>query len=235
MSEKTMKYLEYYKLNASENEDDIRIICETANKRLSTFNTKFSDWKLLGAFFCKTFESILMSLKKLEKEWSSFEINFCDRFVVGYSTSDNEDDEKNGNFVPYIRHISAEKKEYNYDSESTANSKFASWVMDNLNSQVDLINKIAGEAIPNLKEIGIALTSSDAVIVIFTIIYETIVSYLKAKRANEGEFEYEINFLNCFYIGVQESEDGAGDVYIRPNIANKLFIKDDTVASSKYE
>lgn len=230
------KYEEFFNLNASEDEEDIRNICGTAIERLKSFNITFNDYRLLAAFFCKVYDALLTSLEKFEKEYSDFEINFCDRFVIGYSTSEDEDDEKQGNFMVYVRHIKADTKKYEFnDEELKTSERLASWVTDNLNDQPELITKIAGEAIKLLKDINIRISSTDCIITVFSVIYETIVNYLKAQRQNTNSYEYEINFMGCFYIGVRESEDGEGDVYIRPNIESKLRLKNDAVASSKYE
>lgn len=228
-----MKYEEYFKANCSEDEEDILEICGMACKRLEAYNVKFDDYKILGAFFCKVYDSILTSLEKLEKSYSSFEINFCNRFLIGFTTTEDDDDEKTGNFMIYIRHNKIDKKDYEF-KENPPVSNFVTWTMDNLTNQVELISKIASEAITSLKDINLSLGSTDAVIVIFTLTYEAIVEYLTTKRRVVDDFEYEINFLNCFFIGAREGEE-SDDIYIRPNIESKLRLKNDSIASAKYE
>lgn len=231
-----MKYDEYFKMNCTEDEDDITRVLGTTMVELQKFGVSFIDKKMMGAIFCKVYDSILQNLEKFEKDYSSFEINFCNRFIIGYNTTEDEDDEKCGNFMVYIRHRGCDKSDDSKvdDTNSTAASKFSYWVMENLQQQVELITKITGDAIKGLNELGITIQVPDVIIVIFTKVYETLVKYLMARRRDLGEFEYEINFLSCFFIGAREGEE-SDDIYIRPNIESKLRLKNDSVASSQYE
>ena len=231
-----MKYDEYFKMNCTEDEDDITRVLGTTMVELQKFGVSFIDKKMMGAIFCKVYDSILQNLEKFEKDYSSFEINFCNRFIIGYNTTEDEDDEKCGNFMVYISHRGCDKSDDNKvdDTNSTAASKFSYWVMENLQQQVELITKITGDAIKGLNELGITIQVPDVIIVIFTKVYETLVKYLMARRRDLGEFEYEINFLSCFFIGAREGEE-SDDIYIRPNIESKLRLKNDSVASSQYE
>lgn len=234
-----MKYDEYFKMNCTEDEDDITRVLGITMEELQKFGVSFIDKKMLGAIFCKVYDSILQNLEKFEKDYSSFEINFCNRFIIGYNTTEDEDDEKCGNFMVYIRHRGCDKSnddenKVNDDTKTTAASKFSYWVMENLQQQVELITKITGDAIKELKDLGVTIQVPDVIIVIFTKVYEALVKYLTARRTELGEFEYEINFLGCFYIGAREGEE-SDDIYIRPNIESKLRLKNDSVASSQYE
>lgn len=232
-----MKYDEYFKMNCTEDEADITRVLGTTMKELQKFGATFTDQKMIGAIFCKVYDSILQNLEKFEKDYSSFEINFCNRFIIGYNTTEDEDDEKCGNFMVYIRHRGCDKSDdhkFNDETNPTAASKFSYWVMENLQQQVELITKITGDAIKGLSEMGITIQVPDVIIVIFTLVYESLVKYLTAVRTELGEFEYEINFLSCFFIGAREGEE-SDDIYIRPNIESKLRLKNDSVASSQYE
>ena len=234
-----MKYDEYFKMNCTEDEDDITRVLGITMEELQKFGVSFIDKKMLGAIFCKVYDSILQNLEKFEKDYSSFEINFCNRFIIGYNTTEDEDDEKCGNFMVYIRHRGCDKSnddenKVNDDTKTTAASKFSYWVMENLQQQVELITKITGDAIKELKDLGVTIQVPDVIIVIFTKVYEALVKYLTARRTQLGEFEYEINFLSCFFIGAREGEE-SDDIYIRPNIESKLRLKNDSVASSQYE
>ena len=238
------KYIKFFNENVNEDIDDILMICDTANKRLYQefrmgFNnpdTNKPDPKLLAACFAKIYEAILISLENLEKSYSNFEINICNRLLVGYSTTNDEDDEKQGNFMIYIRHIDSSKKHDEFDDPAaSAIERCVQWNTENITNQTEIIKKISIEATHTLKDIDVTVGSSECIMSIFVIVYESIINYLKEKRRDDGLFEYEINMIGCFYIGVREGEDDIDDVYIRPNIESKLRLKNDTLASSKYE
>ena len=85
-----------------------------------------------------------------------------------------------------------------------------------------------------MKSLDIMLASSEFVIPIFITIYDTVVNYLKIRRSELGTFEYEINFISCFNIKAMEGDEN-DIIAIRPNIEAKLELKNDAVASSKFE
>lgn len=238
------KYLNYFDENCNEDKEDVLMICETANKQLykefkMSFNdpiTKKPDPRLLASSFGKIYEAILISLEKFERTYSDFELNICGRLLIGYSTNQDEDDEKQGNFMIYIRHLNVNKKfDSVEDPSSTASERAVQWNNENIINQPEVIKNVSIEALDVLKGIDVVLNSSECVMPIFVTVYESIINYLKIVRREQDLFEYEINFMNCFFIGVRESEDGNDDVYIRPNIDSKLRLKNDSLASSKYE
>jgi hypothetical protein len=236
------KYIEFFKENASEDTNAILSICDEANRQLhDNFKMSFTDSKtnkpdprLLAACFAKIYEAILVSLEKFEKAYSDFEINICDRLLIGYSTSQDDEDEKQGNFMVYLRDLGVIKKRVEFDDLSaSAVERCVQWGAENITSQPEVIKKISTEAIQLLKEIDVEIASSECIMPIFVTTYEMIVNHLIENRGDR--FEYEINMMGCFYIGVRESEDINGVIYIRPNIESKLRLKNDTLASSKYE
>lgn len=238
------KYLTYFEENCNEDQDDVLMICETANKQLykdfrMSFNnpeTRKPDPRLLASCFGKIYEAILISLEKMERTYSDFELNICNRLLIGYSTNEDEEDEKQGNFMIYIRHLNVNKKfDSVEDTSLSATERAVQWNNENIINQSETLRKVSIEAMETLKEIDTMLHSSECIMPVFVTVYESIINYLKIVRREKDLFEYEINFINCFFIGVRESEDGNDDVYIRPNIDSKLRLKNDSLASSKYE
>lgn len=231
------KYLEYFNEFAHEDEDSIITICETASKKIwDRFKARFDNPRLLGSCFSKIFGAILNKLESLESEYSDFNINICDRLSIGYTTTEDDDDEKQGNFMVYIRHLNSNKKnEESDDPTAKCIERAVQWNTENIISQPELLRKISIEAVDELKQIDVSIGSSELIMPVFVTTYEAIVNYLKIKRRENDSFEFEINFMSCFYIGARESEDEIDDIYIRPNIESKLKLKNDTKASSKYE
>lgn len=231
------KYIQYFEEYVKEDEEDILTICQTASKIIyDKFKLRFDDPRLLGTTMSKIYTAFTDRLEALENEYSDFTINICDRLALGYSTNIDEDDEKQGNFMIFIRHLNATKKD---DMENDPTAKAVDiavkWNSDNYGKQPQLLKEIAIKAYEELKKMDILLFSSELVIPVFVTTYETIVNYLKIKRKEEDLFDYEINFMGCFYIGAREGADETDDIYIRPNIESKLKLKDDNKATSKHE
>ena len=231
------KYESYFEEFAHEDQEHVITICETASKVIfDRFKARFDDPRLLAACFSKIYGAFLNKLESLESEFSSFQINICDRLSMGYSTTNDEDDEKIGNFMISITHLNSNKKNENVeDPTAKTEERAVQWNTENIISQPELLRKISVEAVDELKTIDVNIGTTELIIPIFVTTYEAIVNYLKIKRNEEDAFEFEINFISCFYIGARESEDGLDDIYIRPNIEAKLKLKNDTNASSQYE
>lgn len=231
------KYLEYFNEFAHEDEEHILTICETASKLIyDRFRARFNDPRLLAACFSKIYGAFLNKLESLQTDYASFEINICDRLSMGYSTNENEDDEKQGNFMVYIRHLNTNKKNEDVDDPMVKSEERAvQWNTENIISQPELLRKISIEAIEELKTIDVSIGTSELIMPMFITTYESIINYIKIKRREEDSFEFEVNFISCFYIGAREAEDDFDDIYIRPNIEAKLKLKNDLKASSQYE
>lgn len=231
------KFIPYFNENAPEDQEDIMTICETASKQIrDKLKVRFDDPRLLGAVFSKIYDAILNKLESMETEYSDFTINIADRVSIGYTTSENDEDEKEGNFMVFIRHMNSNKKVDDVDDPTAKpHERAVQWNTENIIAQPDLLRNISVDAVEELKSINVQIGTSELIIPIFVFVYEAIISYLKIKRREKNEFEFEVNFMSCFYIGARESEDEFDDIYIRPNINSKLKLKNDVKASSKFE
>lgn len=249
---KKMNYVEYYQENCVEDQEFVNLVCQTAAERMKElFTLQFcaqtgtksdgtpkyqTDPRLVAAIFSKTYDAILTNLEVAEKSYSNFEINLANRLVIGYSTTNDEDEEKQGNFMIFVKDLGFTPRPYETaDGDMTANQLCALWNSENIQSQPEIIKKISESARKLLKqEIGVEFQSHEPVIPIFVTVYETLVQMLQIHRKEIDEFEFEVNFMSCFFIGAREGEFD-DDIYIRPNIESKLRLKNDSVASAKYE
>lgn len=231
------KYVPYFEEICREDEEHVLTICDVAGACiLEKFHLRFDDPKLLATVWSKIFDSFLIKLEKLENQFSDFNINICDRVNIGYSTNENEEDEKQGNFMVFITHLNNNKKtEVSEDPRSKAEERAMQWNTENLIEQPNLLAEISVDALELLKGIDVYLGSREFIMPIFCMVYEQLVSYLMTKRREKDEYEFEINFISCFFIGARETEDGEDEIFIRPNIESKLRLKSDGKASSKYE
>ena len=231
------KFESYFNEYAVENQEDIITICESASITIwDRFRTRFDDPRLLAAISSKIYLAFMSTLKKLQKEYSSFNINICDRLEIGYNNKEDEEDEKVGNYNVYVRHLNNTKKSNEADDPTaTPTERAVQWNTENVIDQPTVLRDISIVASESLKDIDINLATSELILPIFITVYEALVNFLKIKRRETDNFEYEINFMSCFTIGARETEDDFDQIYIIPPIEKKLDIKDDTIATSKHE
>ena len=236
------KYIATFEEICTENMDDVMTICLSATEQLQdkfkiglTDDKGTPDPRLAAVIFSKTFDCILDELKSQQKGKSEFNINICKRFNIGYTTNENADDEKVGNFCIYLNHLNVSSKQSTIDTtEEKSIVRCAQWNTVNIEDQPQIIKNISAAAIEELKKIDIVMKSSEAIMPIFITVYENIINYIIIKRAESNSYEYTINFVSCFDITAREAEDGT-DIVITPSINSKLYLKDDSNASGKYE
>lgn len=231
------KYLQYFNEYVTEDQNDVLTICESASKIIKDrFKCKLDKPELVAAIYSNIYYSILTQLATFEKEYNDFQINICDRLLIGYSTTEDEDDEKQGNFQIYIRHLNSTKKNDDIaEQEATSDERAVIWNATNIKDQPKLLREIAIKAKEDLEKIDVVISSSELIFPIFVSIYEALIVYLTTKRRETDEFQYEINFCSCFNIGARESEEDLDEIYIVPSIASKLTLKNDAQATAKYE
>lgn len=247
-----------------EDVEDCQTVLSNASKVLNKdFHIKLKDDVIIfGCIFEQTYQQILQHLIKQEKDKDSYFINIADRLIIGFDNSNNENDEKQGNFSPYIRHLNSDKKdEYTVERTDGAKEISAQWMAKNIVESSNDIKEIRGKVKEALEDIDIQIASSEIIFPIFIKIYEELASYIQVKRNDLDAYEYEINFLSCFTIGcreivvtpddkekdekkkekkdkgenTEEDEEISVVIYIRPSIQTKLGVKNDQSATAIHE
>ena len=239
MSEKNEKYIEYFNERCVEDREHIETICRTAASIIyKRFKANFDDDAILvGSTFSKIFEVCIKQLMTFHEKYSEFKINLFNRLEIGYDNNNDEENEKVGNFMIFLIPLSIDKKDDSVlDPDAKAAQLATEWLSQNSINTPKTLSKISVDALDALKDIDINIGISELIFPIFITVYETLVNYIKIKRKETNEFEFEINFLSCFSIGFRESaEDETGDIYIRPSIGLKLDFKSDHKASAPEE
>ena len=191
-------------------------------------------------FYISVFHCILDYLKSLQKTKESHKINIADRLEVGMTTSfktkENEDLEKFGNFVFYMKHID-NYASFNIDRDSRERSieRCIRWNESNITSNIEDIKEISKRAISKIeKNLQTKLSSAEVIMPVFCTIHEKIVEYMMLERASMDVFEYHINVGGCYEIYARLLEDGV-EISFKPQVFEKGTIKDDGDGSSKYE
>lgn len=240
------KLIKAYDDRTFENQKDIALICDTANKviydrfRINLRRPEdpfFSYYKMTAMIFVETFRAIIVQLVERRSTNATYNINIGNRLNIGFSNSDNDEDEKNGNFCPYVKDIPHYSVKDDDDIKLDGHSKeyIRNWNQENMIQNPEDTLTIANRALKSLKAIDINLGSPELIFPLFVTIYESIISYMKIRRRESEDDEFMINFCNCITIDCIGQDDGVDKITIIPAIEDKLNIKSDKNGTAIYE
>lgn len=240
------KLIKAYDSRTFENQKDIALICDTANKVIyDRFRVNlrrpddpfFSYYKMTAMIFVETFRAIIQQLLDRRATNATYNINIGNRINIGFSNSDNDEDEKNGNFCPYVKDIPHYTVKDDDDIKLDGHCKeyIRNWNQENMIQNPEDALTIANRALKSLKAIDINLGSPELVFPLFVTIYESIISYLKIRRRESEDDEFMINFCNCITVDCIGQDDGVDKITIIPAIEDKLNIKSDKNGTAIYE
>lgn len=240
------KLIKVYDSRTFENQKDIALICDTANKVIyDRFRVNlrrpddpfFSYYKMTAMIFVETFRAIIQQLLDRRATNATYNINIGNRINIGFSNSDNDEDEKNGNFCPYVKDIPHYTVKDDDDIKLDGHCKeyIRNWNQENMIQNPEDTLTIANRALKSLKAIDINLGSPELVFPLFVTIYESIISYLKIRRRESEDDEFMINFCNCITVDCIGQDDGVDKITIIPAIEDKLNIKSDKNGTAIYE
>lgn len=230
------RWLRYYYDNIYEDEEDIQMIAETAIAVIrERFHIVLTDHRIATSAFLRIFEGFIDKLKNLQKDYDNFQINLANRLAIGFTNNDNDEDEKSGNYMLFIKHLREATKTESINDPTISNIERAvQWNAENIIDQPELIRALTIEAVKYLRDIDIQLANNEIIMPVFITYYECIINYLKIHRREDDLFELQLNY-SWFFIGAREGEDGRDTIFIRPSINGKLSLKSDITASSKSE
>jgi hypothetical protein len=219
--------------------DDTMNIAELAMNQLNRlFYIHVDRSEMLLAIFGLTYETILERLITKERAgYDNYKVTIANQLEIGYSSTINDEYEKNGGFVCGIKDLgnSGQVEDAPETSDETI-QLCVEWNSANIVTDTNFINKVVEATAVKLKQLKCFIGSHELIIPIFVEVYKMAAQYAKIKRAeNKDEFAYSINFLNCFDITARESIDGDDEILITPSISSKLELKNDWLASGKFE
>ena len=145
----------------------------------------------------------------------------------------------------YLRHIGGETvKDTFIDPTDTPLTRVADWNKDNLISKIDdggimkkqpeLTRKMSLLAVDYINKINIKLANNEVIFPMFTNFYDSIITVCKLVRKDRDIPKLEVN-LGLLRVIIKEGPDGRDIIELKPDIAGKLNIKDDKIASSASE
>jgi hypothetical protein len=243
----TELYEEVYAANIGEDEDHILRIASIVNTSMTDkFSISFTDpkskgveLKLIPSLFVVIYDTILETLKDMTKSYSAFNIDIGGRFIIGFSTKESEDDEDNekiGNIVIRMVHSNNRSDVGDVDKSLDASERCVQWNAENIRENPEIVKKITIKAKENIaKRLNVQIHNEQMIMPIFCTIYDMTFEYLKKYMNVNGIDEMVLNFINCFKIIAQVTEDGEFIFGLEPNFTRKQALKDDFGVSSSYE
>ena len=222
----------------SENKQELLTIGEMANAELyDKLSIGIQSAYISIAAYGKIMETIIEYVIEKEETYKEYCISIADRLKVGYTNTDNEDDEKSGNFMIHFEHVDNTSPNTSIDDDDEKGSieLCVQWNASNIKSQTEEHRDIAVNALKKLAEIKLILSNSELIIPMFCIIHKEIINFIKTKKLELGTSEYELDVLGIYNIGIEETGDGEENIFITPTISSKLDLKDDAKATGSKE
>lgn len=232
----------WFKDYAVNNATELKIICDLTSRSAEEqfrMYLKSGNTEVYAVVFYATFMSILEFIRKKQKTYNNFTVEIYKSINIGYSNSDDEDNEKVGNFMPIMEYIGINRNIVEEDQGlgvDTTAQNFIRWQVLNSKKNVEYYKEIQERAYEKLKsEYKTNLRTSEAVFPLFCIFMDHITSVLKMKfkeAMGTDVSEVSMNVLGLFdvYYSFNE-EDNQEIIEFQPNISMKLALKADDIAS----
>lgn len=191
------------------------------------------------AIYATIFDCIMAYLKEIQATKETLKINIANRLEIGYTTSfdveENSDMEKLGNFMIYMKHIENNKLTDVDENEPSSVVRCTQWNEANITQSITPIKAITKAATEKLQSrLNIQSANPEIIMPLFCLIHDKVVEYMKLKRAELDVFEHRINMAGCYDVYARILEDGV-EISFKPNVYDKLTIKDDGKATKPNE
>ena len=229
----------WFERTCVDDRDKILAVCAVTGRMLADqFNMRTREnldevWALV---FYECWLQILEFLSRKTSQYTEFEVQVEKCVRIGYTNYLNDDDEKVGNFMPFMEWVGKDTSIV-YNPHETADDNFIRWKEQNSIKNVDMQKEIQDKtALLINRKYGMNIGSPDAVIPIFCIFLDNVVNILKQdyKDAGEDVSKVKMNVLSQFTVTYSfDTDDNREIVDFSPSVAIKMEIKNDTKAENK--
>lgn len=191
--------------------------------------------KTVIALYVNTANAFFEILKGKQKNYKSYNIGIDGYFNIGFSNSEDSDEEKSGNFCPYYiseQNIVLNEPEGSGESTETLCIK---WSANHITADTDAISSVAASAMQKLKDLKIFVgNSADTLIPIFCVIHAALCGFIRMRKAELNQDILQYSFSDTLDVICTIGEDGKDVVIFTPTMT-KLGIKDDFKANRQME
>lgn len=226
--------------------DDVDInlnIADTAREFVfNHFKVDFTDPETVIAFYATVYDTIVEIINKKREKNSAFALNFCNRFEIGYSDSDDMDNEKQGSLAPYIIQLNAPSDDLRLDKPDGKSSELAcQWNAANIKEDPDVIDQIMSAANRKLAALDLELQYMDLIPGMFAVIHTTAVKELQTmfeenyKEDDIDTYELRVNLFTSVDVFLRKKEDGSTSIQFKSSVSTKQGTKNDGIATAKHE
>lgn len=232
----------WFKDNAVNNPDDLRIICDATAKSCEDqfyLYLKSNHTETYAIIFFSTFNTILAFLREKQKQYKNFTMEIANSVNIGYCNNNDENNEKTGNFFPVMEYIGINRNVVDNNfadiTETSSAENYIKWKELNCKKNAEMLKTIQENAYQDLKQnYHVSLRQSEAVIPIFCIFLDMCMNLCKQKYrelVDTNISETSINVLNLFDIYYSYDENTGTDVIeFQPSVYMKLQLKNDNQA-----
>ena len=233
----TPRYEEWYQMYVIDNTDDISQFSQAAAMEIRQKLKAVVDPKLAIAIYAETIAAYVGFLKTKQSDYTQYCMNILDMIELGYDTSDNEDDEKSGNFAFYMYDVESHKSIETDESIERSDEICAQWASSNISvdsqSVIREANAFAKDHIKNV--LNVAVENASVILMIFLIVHDTILKCMKIKRLEEGSSIYQITVAGIVEITCQDGGDDEDRYFFKVEPSVKHSGKNDAVATGRNE
>lgn len=185
------------------------------------------------AIFVNTVEAFFEVLKEKQKNYRSYNITIEGYFSIGFSNSEDGDEEKVGNFCPYYiseQNIVLNEPEGAGESTDVLTAK---WSAEHITADTDVISAVAAKSMQKLRDLKMVVSNSaDTLIPIFCVIHAALVGFMRLRRTEMDVDNLIYSFGGVFDTICNMDADGNENVWFQPTLT-KLAIKNDLNANDK--
>ena len=199
------------------------------------FNIGLGDAPTVLAFYAHTLDAITDELKSLQEKKTEAELHIDDIVAIGYDNLEDEEQEKQGNFSPYMFDLGG-RLDFQRDPDSNSVENCTRWMTMKLKDYPKLWDNVASNTITTLNDdCNIPIAQACIVLPIFALIQSQLCKYMDTKRKDSGENEIRITFAGVVDVYGRRNEEGGTDIEFKPMPSTKLGIKSDAKATSIHE
>lgn len=231
--------------NTSNREDMLRVSELTDRMMRDNFhmNTRKRKASLYAVMFYAIMTVILDFIKSQQSTYSNFTLQIANCVYIGYTNNTNENNEKVGNFMPFMQYIGEDRNivDVNHthsDKMDRATKLYLRWMELNTKQNVEYYKTIQENAASVLyNDYAVNVHSTEMIIPTFCIFLDNVINVLKLhwnelEGTDVSEVKMDVlGLFTCYYSF--DEEENREIIDFQPNITMKLALKSDKVAAEQ--
>lgn len=238
MEDVSPKLEEWFRANVTEDvEECMQIASVAVDTALEKFDVSLPPKTMLGVYSMVIDSTIEFLAQKRTDNEDMFIVDLG-ALRIGYTNSgDDGEDEVPGGFNIFMEEKPEALKFQ--ETEGSSAEKLANFVQLNAKDSLAVVTKIDAAAVKKCADIGITIAGGGVTIGLMACLHMHLVSYMKTKMdekmMSEKIYDYKLNFCNNFEVHCQLLENSQKAITYKPNIAGKLSIKSNAIATAPLE